>query len=93
VSKTKPFDISKRVVWEAYERVKANKGAPGVGPEVDPAVCATVVVRAGATAGWHTGRPGSRDSAGVSDLTFARESVSALCVRRVDAAEVPVGPV
>ena len=26
----KPFDISKREVWEAYERVKANKGAPGV---------------------------------------------------------------
>jgi RNA-directed DNA polymerase len=33
VSKTKPFDISKRVVWEAYERVKANKGAPGVDDE------------------------------------------------------------
>ncbi len=26
----KPFDISKREVWEAYETVKANKGAPGV---------------------------------------------------------------
>jgi retron-type reverse transcriptase len=26
----KPFEISKREVWEAYEQVKANKGAPGV---------------------------------------------------------------
>jgi RNA-directed DNA polymerase len=26
----KSFDISKREVWEAYLRVKANKGAPGV---------------------------------------------------------------
>ena len=26
----KPFEISKREVWEAYEKVKANKGAPGV---------------------------------------------------------------
>jgi len=26
----KPFAISKRAMWEAYERVKANKGAPGV---------------------------------------------------------------
>ena len=28
-SSGKPFDISKREVWEAYEKVKANKGAPG----------------------------------------------------------------
>ena len=26
----KPFDISKRAVREAWEKVKANKGAPGV---------------------------------------------------------------
>ena len=29
-SQEKPFDISKRMVWEAYLRVKANKGAAGV---------------------------------------------------------------
>jgi RNA-directed DNA polymerase len=26
----KPFEISKWVVWEAFQRVKANKGAAGV---------------------------------------------------------------
>jgi hypothetical protein len=26
----KPFDISKKLVWEAYRRVKANQGAAGV---------------------------------------------------------------
>jgi len=30
VNKAKPFCISKRIVWEAYKRVKANKGAAGV---------------------------------------------------------------
>lgn len=30
---TKPFDISKRLVWEAYQRVKANRGAAGVDAE------------------------------------------------------------
>jgi len=28
--KLKSFDISKRAVWEAYRRVKANKGGAGV---------------------------------------------------------------
>lgn len=26
----KPFDIPKTLVWDAYQRVKANKGAAGV---------------------------------------------------------------
>src|SRR5215470_729439 len=30
LDKTKPYDISKHVVWEAYLRVKANKGAAGI---------------------------------------------------------------
>lgn len=28
--KAKPFDISKREVWEAFKKVKANQGAAGV---------------------------------------------------------------
>jgi len=32
-SPAKPFSISKRVVWEAYQRVKANHGAAGVDSE------------------------------------------------------------
>ena len=30
MSKTKPYSISKRAVWDAYKRVKANRGAAGV---------------------------------------------------------------
>jgi ligand-binding SRPBCC domain-containing protein len=30
VDKAKPFCIPKREVWEAYKRVKANRGAAGV---------------------------------------------------------------
>ena len=30
MSAPKPFDIPKQMVWSAYERVKANKGAAGV---------------------------------------------------------------
>jgi RNA-directed DNA polymerase len=33
LSRAKPFCISKRVVWEAYRHVKANKGAAGVDAE------------------------------------------------------------
>jgi hypothetical protein len=31
VDKTKPFEISKHMVWAAYKRVKAKKGATGIG--------------------------------------------------------------
>ena len=35
MDKAKPFDIPKRLVWEAYKRVKANRGAAGVdGPSI-----------------------------------------------------------
>ena len=30
MNEAKPFLISKREVWEAYQRVKANKGAAGI---------------------------------------------------------------
>jgi len=30
MSEAKPFVISKRLVWEAYRRVKSNHGAAGV---------------------------------------------------------------
>ena len=30
MSAPKPFDIPKMMVWDAYESVKSNKGAPGV---------------------------------------------------------------
>jgi RNA-directed DNA polymerase len=33
LEKAKPFEISQHVVWEAYERVKANKGAAGIDEE------------------------------------------------------------
>ncbi len=30
MDEAKPFNIPKRVVWEAFKRVKANRGAAGV---------------------------------------------------------------
>ena len=33
MDETKPFKISKHVVWDAYKRVKANKGAAGIDDE------------------------------------------------------------
>ena len=33
MSSTKPFVIAKRAVWEAYQQVKANRGAAGIDEE------------------------------------------------------------
>lgn len=33
MDKAKSFKISKQVVWEAYQRVKANRGAAGIDKE------------------------------------------------------------
>jgi RNA-directed DNA polymerase len=30
MAEVKPYTISKQVVWDAYQKVKANKGAAGV---------------------------------------------------------------
>ena len=30
---TKPYSIAKRTVWEAYQQVKANRGAAGIDEE------------------------------------------------------------
>ena len=35
MKEAKPFLISKREVWEAYQRVKANKGAAGIDERFD----------------------------------------------------------
>jgi RNA-directed DNA polymerase len=33
MTSTKPYSISKLIVWEAYQRVKANRGAAGIDEE------------------------------------------------------------
>lgn len=33
VSEAKPYDIPKNLIWEAYQRVRANRGAAGVDGE------------------------------------------------------------
>ncbi len=33
MTSTKPYSIAKRVVWEAYQLVRANRGAEGVDDE------------------------------------------------------------
>ena len=33
MTSTKPYAIAKRAVWEAYQQVKANRGAAGIDGE------------------------------------------------------------
>lgn len=33
VTSAKPYNIAKRTVWEAYQQVKANRGAAGIDDE------------------------------------------------------------
>ena len=61
---------------------RAQGGRPShlTGPEVDLAVCGAVAQSATPARRWHPGGPGSRDPAGVSDLTVDRQPVHALRV-------------
>jgi hypothetical protein len=34
MTSTKPYVIAKRAVWEAYQQVKANRGAAGIDDEM-----------------------------------------------------------
>lgn len=34
MTSTKPYGIAKRTVWEAYQQVKANRGAAGIDDEI-----------------------------------------------------------
>jgi RNA-directed DNA polymerase len=34
MTSTKPYDTAKRTIWEAYQRVKANRGAAGIDEKV-----------------------------------------------------------
>src|SRR5258708_34395397 len=52
----KPFVIPKQLVWEAYRRVKANKGAPG-GDRRSPGGVESHL-RENVYKSWHTSRPG-----------------------------------
>ncbi|MBA1320031.1 group II intron reverse transcriptase/maturase, partial [Pseudomonas monteilii] len=33
VSSNKPYNIAKRVIWEAYQQVRTNRGAAGIDDE------------------------------------------------------------
>jgi RNA-directed DNA polymerase len=48
----KPYQIPKRLVWEAYRRVKANRGAAGIDGETLPS---TPWLSRGSGAGTPTG--------------------------------------
>ena len=52
VTTTKPFVIPKRLVWEAYQRVKANEGAAGVDGQT---IEKFELTRAGTSTGSGTG--------------------------------------
>ena len=54
MSEVKPYVISKQVVWEAYQEVKANHGAAGVFGPPDHGMPADGVVALGAmnVPGW-----------------------------------------
>ena len=67
----KPFDISKRAVWEAWEKVKANKGAPGTTvPVCDLVVCMAFALVLAPVRGGRL-RPAAGTTAAACDLVPA----------------------
>ena len=46
MNEAKPFVIDKRLVWEAYHKVKENKGSAGI-DKVDQKKCPRTFIRYG----------------------------------------------
>ena len=71
MSKAKPYEIGKLEVWEAYKRVKENRGAAGVDPEVSPHIFFHRTLRS---------EVGSRQP--LPTVVFGKEILGFACCRR-----------
>ena len=90
MNEAKPFLISKREVWDAYQRVKANKGAAGIDEQSIAEFERNL--KDNLYKLWNRMASGSYFPPPVHQSAVS-ESVSALCVRCVDGAAVSASAV